>query len=132
MLGILLLGEDLRLLATRAAVLRRVDAEVDLCRPQDCSARMNARRYDLLVLCHTLRERDAEAITQQAQQRWPNVQILQIVRERWMETAQRRGVALVSTPEPRRLVERTRALFHLAAVGQESRGAAKGLQPGVH
>jgi hypothetical protein len=93
---------------------------------------MNARRYDLLVLCHTLREGDAEAITQQAQQRWPNVQILQIVRERWMEKAQRRGIALVSTPEPRRLVERTRALFHLTVLGQESRSAPKGLQPGVH
>jgi hypothetical protein len=132
MLAILLLGEDLGLLATRAAVLRRVDADVDLCRPQDCSARMNARRYDLLVLCHTLRERDAEAITQQAQQRWPNVQILQIVRERWMEKAQRRGIALVSTPEPLRLVERTRALLHLAAAGQASRSVATVLQPGLH
>jgi hypothetical protein len=132
MLAILLLGEDLRLLATRAAVLRRVDAEVDLGCQQEFSARMMARRYDLLVLCHTLRERDAEAITLQAQQGWPNVQILQIVRERWMEKAQRRGVALISTPEPRRLVERTRALFQLTPPGQDGRMPPPGLRPGVH
>jgi hypothetical protein len=132
MLTILLVGEDLRLLATRAAVLRRVDAEVDLCSPQEFSGRMLVRSYDLLVLCHTLRERDAEGITVQAQQRWPNVQILQIVREQWMEKAQRRGVALVSTPEPRRLVERTRALFHLAVAGQDSLTARQGMRPGMH
>jgi hypothetical protein len=113
MLAILLIGEDLRLLATRAAVLRRVDADVDLGPPEEFSTRMAARRYDLLVLCHTLREKDAETITLLAQQRWPEVQILQIVRERWMEKPLRRGIAALSTPEPRRLVERTRELFHV-------------------
>lgn len=132
MLAILLLGEDLRLLATRAAVLRGVVAEVDLCSPREFSARMMARRYDLLVLCHTLRERDVEATMVQSQQLWPNVQILQLVRERWMERAQRRGVAVVSTPEPRRLVERIRTLFHLPAVGQERLPMARGVRPAVH
>jgi hypothetical protein len=113
MLAILLVGEDLRLLATRAAVLRRVDAEVDLGRPEELSARMAERQYDLLVLCHTLREKDAEAITQLASQRWPATRILQIVRERWMEKPLRMGIAALSTPEPRRLVERTRELFPL-------------------
>jgi hypothetical protein len=111
MLAILLIGEDLRLLATRAAVLRKVDAEVDLGRPEEFTARMTARRYDLLVLCHTLREKDSEAITTLAHQGWPEVRILQIVRERWMEKPVRHGVAALSTPEPKRLVERARELL---------------------
>jgi hypothetical protein len=114
MLAILLVGEDLQLLATRGAVLRKVDADVDLGRPEEAAARMAARRYDLLVLCHTLREKDAEAITLMARQGWPGIQILQIVRERWMEKPMRVGVAALSTPEPRRLMERTRALFPVA------------------
>jgi DNA-binding response OmpR family regulator len=113
MLAILLIGVDLRLLATRAAVLSKVDAEVDLGRPEELTARMSERHYDLLVLCHTLREKDAEAITQLARQRWPETRILQIVRERWMEKPLRMGIAALSTPEPRRLVERTRELFPL-------------------
>ena len=111
MLAILLIGEDLQLLATRAAVLRRVDAEVDLGRPEELSARMSERQYDPLVLCHTLREKDADAITQLARQIWPATQILQIVRERWMEKPLRMGIAAISTPEPRRLVECARGLF---------------------
>lgn len=111
MLAILLIGEDLRLLATRAAVLRRVDADVDQGRPEELTALMSERHYDLLVLCHTLRAKDAEAITQLAHQMWPGTRILQIVRERWMEKPLRMGVAALSTPEPRRLVERTRQLF---------------------
>jgi hypothetical protein len=112
MLAILLIGEDLRLLATRAAVLRSMDAEVELARPDALKARMSERHYDLLVLCHTLREKDAEAITQLAHERSSETRILQIVRERWMEKPQRMGVAALSTPEPRRLVERTRELFY--------------------
>ncbi|HEX4651991.1 MAG TPA: hypothetical protein VH250_10880 [Granulicella sp.] len=111
MLAILLIGEDLRLLATRGAVLRRVDAEVDLGRPEELKARMSERHYDLLVLCHTLREKDVESIAELVQRMWPETQILQIVRERWMEKPLRTGIAALSTPEPRRLVQRTRELF---------------------
>jgi hypothetical protein len=111
MLAILLLGEDLRLLATRAAVLRRVEAEVDLARPAEFTARMKARRYDLLVLCHTLQEKDVETITSQVQQSWPEVRILQLVRELWREVPVRRGVTALSTPDPKRLVERARELL---------------------
>jgi hypothetical protein len=111
MLAILLVGEDLRLLATRGAVLRRVDADVDLGRPEELKTLMSERHYDLLVLCHTLREKDVEAITELVQQRWPETQILQVVRERWMEKPLRTGIAAFSTPEPRRLVQRTRELF---------------------
>ena len=114
MLAILLVGEDLSLLTTRAAVLRGVEAEVDLVQPGEFTARMMARRYDLLVLCHTLQEKDAEAITSQVMQSWPQVRILQIVRERWMEEPVRRGVSALSTPEPKRLVERARELLPTA------------------
>jgi hypothetical protein len=117
MLAILLIGEDLRLLATRAAVLRKVDAEVDLGRPAEFTTRMRARRYDLLVLCHTLQEKDAEAITSQVQQSWPEVRILQIVREQWMEAPVRRGVTSLSTSDPKRLVERARELLPMTAGG---------------
>jgi hypothetical protein len=111
MLAILLIGEDLTLLATRAAVLRRVDAEVDLARPGEFTARMMARCYDLLVLCHTLQERDADTIASQVSQSWPKVRILEIVRERWMAEPVRRGVTALSTSEPKRLVERARELL---------------------
>src|SRR5271163_2692764 len=117
MLAILLLGEDLRLLATRAAVLCRLDADVDLGRPKEFSTRMAERPYDLLVLCHTLRDKDAEAINLLARQQWPEVQILQIVQERWMERPVRQGVTALSTAEPRRLVERTRELFPVLSGG---------------
>jgi len=118
MLVILLVGEDLRLLSTRAAVLGQGGAEVDTARPEELSVRMMARSYDLLVLCHTLREKDAEAIALLAQQQWPEVRILQIVREQWMEWPVRRGIAALSTPEPRRL--RRRGLTKAAAAGRSS------------
>jgi hypothetical protein len=111
MLAILLIGEDLRLLATRAAVLRRLDAEVDLGRPEEFTAHMTTRRYDLLVLCHTIPGKDAETIMTLAQQSWPHTRILQIVRERWMETPAWHGMVAQSTPEPKWLVERARALL---------------------
>jgi hypothetical protein len=84
---------------------------VDLGRPEEFTARMTTRHYDLLVLCHTLRESDAETISTLAQKNWPDVRILQIVRERWMEGALRPGTAFLSTPEPKRLVERARELL---------------------
>jgi DNA-binding response OmpR family regulator len=110
MLTILAVGKDMPLLATRAAVLRQAGAQVEVTAPSGWAAMMESRPYDVLVLCHSLSKEETEAITEKVGRQWAGVRILLMVQERCAEPPMR-GVAAISTPEPRRLVSRVKALL---------------------
>ena len=76
--AILCIGEDLQLLETRAAVLRKVGAEVKWANSFDALRFAEPQACDLIVLCHTVKDADAERISALARRRRPPSLILQL------------------------------------------------------
>lgn len=76
---ILLTGNDFRLLATRAAVLAKTNASVVCCNAPEAMAVLEQERFDLVVLCHSLEEKQAAEITGKARQKLPKVKILVVI-----------------------------------------------------
>ena len=64
MFRILSVGNDPRLLATRAAVLRYTGAEVDAADARSARREVILHRYDLLILCHSVSMEDASDLKQ--------------------------------------------------------------------
>ncbi|CAN5731209.1 hypothetical protein BH10ACI4_BH10ACI4_10070 [soil metagenome] len=62
MLSILAVGRDVRLLATRAAVLRRTGAEVVEASPQLAYDLLIKKTFNVVVLCHTLEVKDVAGL----------------------------------------------------------------------
>jgi CheY-like chemotaxis protein len=82
MLRILLAGSDSRLLSTRAAVLSKTGATVVYANPTEALEILEGNEpFDLVVLCHTLDDRDAVAIVDKAHQKIPGVKILMVTSE---------------------------------------------------
>jgi len=79
---ILLVGEDALLLDSRAAVLSRTKAGT-LNASQYEVAVYRSQRFDLLVLCHTLRQGDRIAVAELARHQWPEIPILQVLQYEW-------------------------------------------------
>ncbi len=79
MLHILLIGENLLLLSATAAALRRSGADVESSCFSDAPRHLMQRGFDLLVLCSTLTEQKAEAVSRLVQQEWPETRILQVL-----------------------------------------------------
>lgn len=66
MLKIFLAGNDSRLLATRAAVLARTGASVAYGDARETLDTLDREAFDLVVLCHSLRESDVVMIVDKA------------------------------------------------------------------
>jgi hypothetical protein len=64
MQNILLAGQDLRLLSTRAAVLKKTGATVMCCKGSDALRFVESETLDLVVLCHSVDEEEAEFIAE--------------------------------------------------------------------
>ncbi len=79
MLHILLVGENLLLLSATAAALRRSGADVESSCFVDAPRHLMQRGFDLMVLCSTLTEQKAEAVSRLVQQDWPATRILQVL-----------------------------------------------------
>ncbi|WP_263411542.1 DNA-binding transcriptional response regulator [Terriglobus tenax] len=60
--AILSIGSDPVLLKTRASLLRQTGAEVASAEPAKAVGELAQKRYDLAVLCHSLRQEDATSI----------------------------------------------------------------------
>jgi len=73
-----LVGENYSLLKTRAAVLAKTGANVVPSSPSELASHVGIEEFDLVVLCHTLREGARKAVIANARRRWPRVRILQI------------------------------------------------------
>lgn len=81
MVTILSVGEDFDLLKTRAEVLRRTGANV-LCSTGATALKFIAEwEFDLIVLCHSVRQRDALPITEAAHAHGSKTLVLSLVSE---------------------------------------------------
>jgi len=105
---ILLVGEDELLLQTRAAVLHTVGAETITCRAAGALSLLQQRRFQLIVLCHSIASDVCEALTEAIAARWPAARILMVspIRLCDQESALP-GIDAISSADPERLVGRT-------------------------
>lgn len=95
MVTILSVGEDFDLLKTRAEVLRRTGANV-LCSPGATALKYIAEwEFDLIVLCHSVRQRDALPITEAAHAHGSKTLVLSLVSDT-SETSQEQQYAGVN------------------------------------
>jgi hypothetical protein len=78
MVKILLVGEDFRLLATRAAVLARTGANTLCCSPAEMVRDLRGEAFNLVVMCHSLDEASASMVAGTARQWWPGAKVLLI------------------------------------------------------
>jgi hypothetical protein len=76
MFRILSVGNDPCLLATRAAVLRYTGAEVDSADARSACRVVILRRYDLLILCHSVSMEDASDLKHMCRSYWPESRTL--------------------------------------------------------
>jgi DNA-binding response OmpR family regulator len=79
LLTILAIGEDADLLGTRADILRKTGANV-LCSTGAAALKYIAEwEFDLVVLCHSVRQRDVERITEAAHRQGSKTLVLLMV-----------------------------------------------------
>ena len=64
--AILCIGEDMELLETRSAVLRKTGAEVKCLTSAQARETDDLSAFDLIVLCHTMEEPEARRIADDA------------------------------------------------------------------
>jgi hypothetical protein len=76
MFRILSVGNDPWLLETRAAVLLYTGAEVDSADARSARRVVILRRYDLLILCHSVSMEDASDLKQMCRSYWPESRTL--------------------------------------------------------
>lgn len=76
---ILIVGDDFRLLATRAAVLAKTGASTVCCTASEMMRDLAREHFDLVVLCHSLSDRDAREVTIVAGRWWPQARVLSIL-----------------------------------------------------
>jgi hypothetical protein len=103
---IVLAGQDVHLLETRAAVLKKkTGAEVVYCAGSHALNVVASETPDLLVLCHSLLHEEAETIADGVHACCPKTRVLlvvsQVVADRPYEDAKFDATSL---PEPKRLV----------------------------
>jgi hypothetical protein len=75
---ILLIGDDFRLLATRAALLIKTGASTVCCNAAEMQRDLEGESFDLVVLCHSLSEEHAQKAVAFVRQRWPEAKIFLI------------------------------------------------------
>ena len=72
---ILLIGDDFRLLATRAALLTKTGASTVCCSSAEMHKNLEREMFDLAVLCHSLSEEAAHEAVGYVHRRWPEAKI---------------------------------------------------------
>lgn len=108
---ILLVGQDLKLLATRAAVLAELGARIEWGTPRMIEPALGEKPINLLVLCHTLPLRERQELVARAGEKSPGTEILQLV-----STIELRDVPLlpnvkIGVCDPIKLVRRVEELL---------------------
>jgi hypothetical protein len=105
-------GQDIRLLETRAEVLKMTGAEVSCCFGEQAFDIVRLVEPDLLVMCHTIAHKDAEAIADRVHAFCPKARVLlvlsQIIDDRPEGNGRFDGT---SEPDPARLVARSAELL---------------------
>ena len=80
--AILLVGEDIELLDTRAAVLRNTGAEVECLRSAQVPESAGLQAFDLIILCHTLGEPEARTIADAAERLFHRGAVRRVLQQR--------------------------------------------------
>ena len=75
---VLLIGEDVSLLQTRAAVLAQTGAEILSCIPFEVRLLPPQTAIVLVVVCHTVTGEDCNLVIETAHRNWPQAKILQL------------------------------------------------------
>jgi hypothetical protein len=109
---ILLIGDDFRLLATRAALLTKTGASTVCCNPTEMQKDLEREMFDLAVLCHSLSEEAARNAVVYVHRRWPEAKIFLVESSVLMEKTFD-GVALDGTisSTPSTLLEQMSAVL---------------------
>jgi DNA-binding response OmpR family regulator len=112
MLRILLAGSDSRLLATRAAVLSKTGAAVVFHNAIETLEVLDRDKFDLVVLCHSLTEREVAVIVDKVHQRIPGTKILMVTSDVDRYELHEDGkIDATSMPEPAHLIARVKELL---------------------
>jgi CheY-like chemotaxis protein len=109
---ILLAGQDPRLLATRAAVLRKISNHVVSCNASEALKVLESETSNLVVLCHSLSVEEAERVADKAHERAQGTRVLMQISEVNSERPHRGAkFDAVTLPDPTRLIARTTELL---------------------
>jgi len=109
---IVLAGQDIHLLETRAEVLKSTGSDVIYCVGSKALNIIASENPDLLVLCHTLAHEEAEAIAEKVYTLCPTTRILLVVSQVIADRPYRDSkFDATSLPDPVRLVARTAELL---------------------
>lgn len=109
---ILLVGQDVSLLETRAEVLKKTGADVVYCIGSKVLDVLASELPNLVVLCHSLTEQEAEAIADKVHACSPKTRVLLVVSQVF-EEKQYLGAKFDATslPGPLRLIQRAGELL---------------------
>jgi CheY-like chemotaxis protein len=101
---ILAVGQDEGLLSSRAAVLRKCNADVVAAKASEALKFLKAQRFDLVVLCHTLSSEDMNEVALLAHQQASDIQVLEILKTTELSCGQSSDADDVALPKPETLV----------------------------
>jgi CheY-like chemotaxis protein len=112
---ILAISEDDRLLITRKEVLRRTNSEVVAAKPEEAIELLQTRRFDLVVLCHSLTHEDTVEIASLAHQQTIAIPILKVMSSlepvsEWIFVAP----DAVASSDPRILIDKVAELLNVS------------------
>jgi hypothetical protein len=117
---IVLAGQDVHLLETRAEVLKKTGAEIVSCIGIDTLKVVASEMPALLVLCHSIAHDEAELITEKVRVCCPKTKVLlvawQVIAERQHQDAKFDATTL---SEPSRLVAGATELLHKPPIPDE-------------
>jgi hypothetical protein len=119
---ILLVGDDIALLTSRAAVLASKKLEVVFCAARELATHSEGETFDLIVLCHSLSEDARGASVRTGRKRWPGVRVLQVLKHAYQTSSVESDADAVTTADPGLLVENVMKLLGESHGSSKSRG----------
>jgi hypothetical protein len=130
---IVLAGQDVHLLETRAEVLKKVGSDVVCCVGPRALDVVESTMPDLLVLCHTIAQEEAEAIAEGVYACCPKTRVLLVVSQVIADRPYRNvKFDATSMPDPAQLVARCTELLHGIAHYRVREVPSAGHEPAAH
>ena len=109
---VLCFSRDQRLLETRIAVLAKKHRVVPVSTLAEIRNLPNGTAFDLILLCHTLREEDCKGARGIVQRRWPTAKILSMTKVNKSSSTQDGEAAVRGLDGPYVLLEKIDTLLH--------------------
>ncbi|HEX3572895.1 MAG TPA: hypothetical protein VHU44_18905 [Acidobacteriaceae bacterium] len=126
---ILLVGEDEGLLHSRMALLTRTQAEVLATDTSDLVRTVADKTIDLVILCHSLWPGVRPLISADVRQRWPGVQVIQVLKYH-SEAAAEYADHVVFAGEPATLLAKVTELLTTSPCGHAKRALPSNQETG--